>query len=164
MLNIEPIKERLAAAAPGPWRWMYLYQCRGTHWCLENDRSAALGSTINHHLVTFGTEEYEYDDDGNATRLDQTPDFQLIAHAPADLAALIGEVERLRQTLEERAIDYELLEIAAHNFLTLATFPAWAGEDCRLCQDTQQGHAADCPYALADKALRAALKKEEFSL
>jgi hypothetical protein len=99
MIDLEPIKQRLAAAEPGPWRWAYLYQCRGTHWCLENDRSAALGATINHHLVTFSTEEYDYDDDNNATRLDQTPDFQLIEHAPADLADLIEEVERLRAAL-----------------------------------------------------------------
>lgn len=72
---------------PGPWRWVYAYQCRGTHWCLENDEHARRGLTIDHRLVTLGTEEYDYDDDGNATRLDQTPNFLLIAAAPDLLAA-----------------------------------------------------------------------------
>lgn len=48
-----------------------------------------------------------------------------------EVAALIGEVERLRQALEERTM--------------------------------QAGHAADCPYDLADKALRRVLAKEEVS-
>lgn len=99
--ELQTIEARLGAATPGPWQWAHLYQARGTHWCLENEASAALGLTINHHLVTFGTEEYEYDDDGQATRLDQTPDFQLIAHAPGDIAALLAEVRRLRAALEE---------------------------------------------------------------
>lgn len=101
MLDLEPIKARLAASSEGPWRWVRAYEHRGVHWCLENDKSAALGSTINHNLVTLSTDEYEYDDEGRPTSLSETPDFQLIEHAPADLAALILEVERLRAALVE---------------------------------------------------------------
>ena len=99
-LDLDLIKARLAVAAPGPWRWVRAYEHRGVHWCLENDTSAALGSTINHNLVTLSTDEYEFDDDGESTSLSETPDFQLIAKAPTDLAALIAEVERLRIDLE----------------------------------------------------------------
>lgn len=98
-LDLDSIKARLAAASEGPWRWVRAYEHRGVHWCLENDKSAALGSTINHNLVTLSTDEYEYDDEGRPTSLSETPDFQLIEHAPTDIAALISEIERLRAAI-----------------------------------------------------------------
>lgn len=53
------------------------------------------------------------------------------------------------------------LAAAARAFLNVATFPAWAGDDCRLCAyDLNYGHAADCEYAVAEKALRSALEGE----
>jgi hypothetical protein len=115
MEDIEAIRKRLEAAEPGPWRWMLAYECRGTHWCLENDASAATGSTINHHLVTLSTEEYEYDDDGQPTRLDQTPEFQLISHAPADIAFLLSRLaaERARADERERESAALLAEMSA---------------------------------------------------
>ncbi len=53
------------------------------------------------------------------------------------------------------------LVAAARAFLNVATFPAWAGDDCRLCAyDLNFGHAPDCEYAMAEKALRTALEGE----
>lgn len=52
------------------------------------------------------------------------------------------------------------LKECAAAFLNVATFPAWAGDDCRLCAyDYQTGHAPDCEYAIAEKALRAAIDR-----
>ena len=99
--EIGAIRVRLEAATPGPWRWVRAYQCHGTHWCLENDASAAIDATIDHRLVTLSTDQDDYDDDGNAMSVGETPNFQLIAHAPADIRALLAEVERLRAALED---------------------------------------------------------------
>ena len=53
------------------------------------------------------------------------------------------------------------LATAARAFLNVATFPAWAGDDCRLCAyDLNYGHAPDCEYFKAEAALRAALEGE----
>lgn len=77
MLDIEPIKARLAAATPGPWQ---------TITTVETD----IGTE---HLVT------EADmDAGCIGTSPQAADAELIANAPTDLAALIAEVERLRAT------------------------------------------------------------------
>jgi hypothetical protein len=102
------IRERWVRATPGPWRWAYAYQCRGTHWCLENDQSAALGATINHHLVTLSTQEYDADDDGNHFRLDETPDFQAIAAAPADIATLFAALDAALSAELAAALSAEL--------------------------------------------------------
>lgn len=110
--ELQAIEARAAAATPGPWRWAYAYQVRGTHWCLENDASAANGCTINHHLVTFGTEEYEYNDDGDATRVDQTPDFAFIAAARTDIPALLAELRRLKEA--QRALLAALNDYGQH--------------------------------------------------
>lgn len=135
MLDLASIKARLAAASPGPWRWAYAYQHRGTHWSLENGKSAQLGMTINYHLVTLDTAEYDYDDDDNATRLDQTPDFLLIAHAPADLSALIDRIEALEAALrpfaEQCYSDMDNL-LVARKLLGMPDFPPLSETLARL--------------------------------
>lgn len=89
MTDLEAIKARLAAATPGPWSddWTG----RGpldTHWSCQPDYKEIIrmeGSDswggCNHSL-----------------RCDAA-DASLIAHAPADLAALVAEVEELRATV-----------------------------------------------------------------
>lgn len=84
MLDIEPIKARLAAATPGPWQTIVT---------VETD----IGTE---HLVT------EADMDASCIGTSpQAADADLIAHAPTDLAALIAEVERLRVALQAQVDD-----------------------------------------------------------
>ena len=73
-LDLAPIKDRLAAAAPGPW------QLVGDDW---GDARVLDGEG---NLLALGPY-------GGAI---SAPDGRLIAGAPTDIAALIAEVERLR--------------------------------------------------------------------
>jgi hypothetical protein len=42
------------------------------------------------------------------------------------------------------------------------TYPAWAGEDCRLCKmGRDMKHEPDCPYFLAEEAGYAYLRETE---
>lgn len=75
MLDLQPIKARLAAATPGPWTeeaglWKAFWGLRRrAYW----------------HNDPLGRDE----------------DADLIVNAPTDLAALVAEVERLRKSLAE---------------------------------------------------------------
>ena len=76
-LDLEPIKARLEAAAPGKWEY------------IEN--TGMYGNVLVSEL-----------DDGSGMWIDtglelETGDAELIAHAPEDIAALIREVEELRE-------------------------------------------------------------------
>lgn len=75
MIDLEAIKARLAAATPGPWAVF--------NRCFVVTRSGD---------VIVSTQSHPYQ-----KRMDE--DLALIAHAPADIAALIAEVEQLRGTL-----------------------------------------------------------------
>ena len=77
MLNLEPIKARLAAATPGIWYF-------DVHGLPPSERG---GVRV---LDSWLFWEHEADDS----------DTQLIANAPADLAALVAEVERLRRMID----------------------------------------------------------------
>ena len=76
MLDLEPIKERLAAADQGPWS---AFCESGDWWIQQRDTD---GNPIGTMIC-----------DANAI---SDSNMELIAHAPADIAALIAEVERLR--------------------------------------------------------------------
>lgn len=83
MLDIQPIKDRLAAATPGPWR------------CVRDDPNEYVISiaTVNDEILITMPNDV----------VCSTPedDADLIANAPADLAALVAEVERLRAQIDE---------------------------------------------------------------
>ena len=51
------------------------------------------------------------------------------------------------------------LKATALAFLNVATFPAWAGDDCRYCNGVSNQHSTDCEYAKAEAALRAAIDR-----
>lgn len=68
MSNLEDIKNRLAAATPGPWELLG-----------GNEYISPIGITVA-------------PDDGGVT----SRDAEFIAHAPEDIAWLLGEVERQR--------------------------------------------------------------------
>lgn len=80
MLDLQPIKDRLKAATPGPWRASHN----------SKPLNAAAVAEVN---TTFILPD---------TPMLSSPhkDADLIAHAPSDLAALVAEVERLRGAIE----------------------------------------------------------------
>ena len=83
-LDLTPIKNRLAKATPGPWRmWQ---DPRPGH---ENETAV---ETAWAHGDIEGETELITD------YLPTRADARFIAEAPADIAALIGEVERLRRS------------------------------------------------------------------
>ena len=81
-LDLEPIKERLAAATPGPWRvW--------TDPDPTKVRATAVETAWCHGDIEGDTELI-------TDYLPTDADAEMIAHAPSDLAALVAEVEQLR--------------------------------------------------------------------
>jgi len=76
MLDLQPIKDRLAAATPGPW-WASKEKTFGTYLAI---------AVVGCNEVQAKHDGYRYSDDADA---------DLIANAPQDLAALVAEVERL---------------------------------------------------------------------
>ena len=99
-LDLDPIRTRLEAASPRPWRW--------EDWGdppVDNERRA----------YTLVSDEPVGSDLLPASRRPSAPraatsmwknpaDADLIAHAPSDIATLIAEVERLRGTDPEMAM------------------------------------------------------------
>ena len=79
MTDIEAIKGRLTAATPGPWRR------DGNHRAKVRGGD---GDTLTRVVPESSDEPWSLTDEANA---------DLIAHAPGDIAALIAEVERLRE-------------------------------------------------------------------
>ena len=83
-LDLEPIKERLDGATPGPWDFYILPQPVGitaaTIHSEHGPRETCWTVDIPPEIGGMGTEK----------------DAEFIAHAPEDIAALISEVERLR--------------------------------------------------------------------
>jgi hypothetical protein len=80
-LNLEPIKARLAAATPGPWRQMPSKNKGG----------------VDRYVGTPGCDPVC---EMSVIREKWGEDMCLIANAPIDLAALVQEVERLRRDRE----------------------------------------------------------------
>lgn len=86
MLDLQPIKDRLAAATPDHWRWDLTI----TGLDANGDEEWLIISQDEHapDAALVGTARTKEDAD-------------LITHAPADLAALVAEVERLRGAIEQ---------------------------------------------------------------
>lgn len=76
--RLEQIKERLAAATPGPWNVLY--------------DDGSLHGTPEEYFVNFDAHR-------DTTNIDRPADAAFIANAPSDIAYLLAEVERLRAAL-----------------------------------------------------------------
>lgn len=88
--DLDPIRARLAAATPGPWHsWD-----RGIGYEVHKGRAADCLSEYG-----VGMESCTELNDGFRGTF-RMADADLIANAPADLAALVAEVERLREAVE----------------------------------------------------------------
>jgi hypothetical protein len=91
-MDLEPIKKRLAAATPGPWRAQEFDSYPG-------DEGSAIVGGYSVGLVAYAVRP----DFGAASGYDEAQcdrDAQFIAHAPTDIAALIAEVEKLKAKLK----------------------------------------------------------------
>jgi ribosomal protein S15P/S13E len=131
MLNLDEIKARLAAATPGPWRWYINKRSRDIR--LEAEHS---GRLIVMDFVRWGMQCAQprfrtQPHDLMTEYSDCVPhaDAGLIAHAPTDIAALIGEVEQLRETIAHYQAD------VANNYRLMALYQEqrdiWMQEACR---------------------------------
>lgn len=80
--ELEAIRQRLGAATPGPWRWWTSCSYRR----LSSDATGRDGDVLRGDIQRH---------DGHPDVICSEADKALIAHAPADIAALLVEVERL---------------------------------------------------------------------
>lgn len=112
MLDLEPIKERLDEATPGPWEFHVLPQSVGitvaTIHSEHGPRETCWTVELPPEIGGMGTEK----------------DAEFIAHAPDDIAALVAEVERLRGQVDELATLWEAATDAV-NLDTDASLGEW---------------------------------------
>lgn len=115
MLDLEPIKKRLKAATPGPW-YSDTTKSEGSYGsgpdthegynayelCVViNEKVEVLADSLN---STYGMVDVEYDEDGASAWDDiARRNFDLIADAPTDMAAMVAEIEILRDCLRALA-------------------------------------------------------------
>ena len=90
-IDLEPIKARLAAATPGPWE-PNIYSERPPIVVAMTSHLPMVGRN-GFREVICEHQSIHYDSQVEANA-------RLIANAPTDLAALIAEVERLREALK----------------------------------------------------------------
>ena len=88
-LDLEPIKERLAAATPGPW------DADGTevsqHWSRPEPWLTIATNEVDCMAYCYG---------GRGRGVERVEDAEFIAHAPEDIRALLAEVKRLQGELK----------------------------------------------------------------
>ena len=84
-LDLEPIKERVAAATPGPWEAVG-----------RSVESKTWNPSFPNDVVSCDVECMDFCYGGTGLGVSRPEDAELIAHAPEDLEALIEEVEMLR--------------------------------------------------------------------
>lgn len=85
-LDLEPIRARLAAATPGPWFRRQIGTLAPE--VASHHTTTWYGSPCTEAVVTHGFHN------------DNDLDLDLIANAPSDLAALLAEAERLRESVQ----------------------------------------------------------------
>lgn len=112
MSRLDEIRARLAAATPGPWTLFAAAAESEVMAVLKpgEPRERIVTMDADHYVVTLGVDECGDGDGPDRAVADAT----LIANAPADLAYLLGEVERLRAVLSSKAV-YESLRREYHN-------------------------------------------------
>lgn len=89
MIDLEPIKGRLAAACPGPWTGMTIQRSLDGN-CLAIVREHSEGNRVSQDGARLTVA---------ATLIPHLGDMDtavMLLHARADLEALVAEVERLR--------------------------------------------------------------------
>lgn len=112
MLDLEPIKARLAAATPGPWSSCDDNACKCTNvvcadypianvtkgkWGDEFPAIRLVGNALENKAEAY-MEMFEY---GEVLEHQAMANRAFIRESPTDIAALIAEVERLRAVVGE---------------------------------------------------------------
>ncbi len=96
-LDLEPIKERLAEATPGPWESQGFDNYPG-------DEGTPIIGTSGIGLVAYALRHNVHSSNNRVDWYDEEQcdkDAEFIAHAPEDIANLIKEVERLEHWKSE---------------------------------------------------------------
>ncbi|UUG69995.1 hypothetical protein SEA_ZUCKER_35 [Arthrobacter phage Zucker] len=95
MTTLDEIRGRLSAATPGPWHWDEEYGDKGdTGLALTNETGAEIIGAYNHHCCSF-RDDPSVDDN----------DAELIAHAPADITALLRAIDVILKAHTPMALD-----------------------------------------------------------
>lgn len=94
MLDLQPIKDRLAAATPGPWSFdSSKGDCRLGYGIISHYGTGIKPGKKVCNVLPLSHEEHK-DCDENVPGI-----VRLVVNAPTDLAALVAEVERLRTAI-----------------------------------------------------------------
>jgi hypothetical protein len=114
MLDLDPIKARLAAASPGPWAWE---QSQGTRqmakciYCAQDKHEKPAELWVNNETFTDA-------------------DAEFCACARDDIPALVSEIERLTAERDAAVRDLTLLESPD-------------GYNCLICKYKRHGKECD---------------------
>lgn len=120
--KLKEIEARLEKATPGPWRAV---------------RNNALGETW-FNIFSLGDNNVLAMIGDLADEVKQSPDAELIAHAPTDLALLLSLVKEYRAALE-------IMEQVA---------PKYHADGCRCIQEDASDKYCNCGCKTARKALQ----------
>lgn len=91
MINLNPIKARLAAATPGPWRATQFGVLGDCFWGVKAECGDEVLPHDFNHVCSMEFSPFD----------DAQPNAEFVAHAKQDVAVLISEVERLRADKDE---------------------------------------------------------------
>lgn len=126
-LDLDPIKERLAEATPGPWDFHVLPQSVGI--------TVATIHSEHGPRETCWTVDFPPEIGGMGTE----KDAEFIANAPEDIAALVAEVERLRGQIDAARAIHKPLDALNMNSNRI-------GQVCLGCgQDNGNWNEWPCP-------------------
>lgn len=109
MLDLDPIKKRLAGATPGPWCHENIgeqenYVAVGIAWRFDDKAMIAVSGELHHSHDTHYVEGVAFCEEGTLSLGGSVhTNGKFIAHAPVDVAALMSEINRLRFCLNEIA-------------------------------------------------------------
>lgn len=95
-MDLEPIKERLAEATPGPWESQGFDNYPG-------DEGTPIIGTSGIGLVAYALRHNVHSSNNRVDWYDEEQcdkDAEFIAHAPEDIRALLAEVKRLQAQID----------------------------------------------------------------
>lgn len=131
-LDLSPIKARLAAATPGPFKVVY-----GRHnlWPIAVETHAREYSE-GREVCSFRRDSLMRGD-SLATHHEESANAELFAHAPTDIDALVKEVERLREDLQSYQNEARRAETGEWKCESCEEWKPMeetnCGDDCDLC-------------------------------
>ena len=140
--RLAEIRERLAAATPGPWE---LYATERNVIAITKGR---MRSGYRREIVHWSGFDCSNIDDPGQVRANAA----LIAHAPSDLAYLLDEIARLTRELEQaRKLIRELVDDEDAGLVWTGTSVVCAYCSASYLYDVE--HDRDCPIERARRAL-----------